>query len=301
MAVLVMKKKSPPVKMIMAKSTALALPTELSIPSEKLGDYTWLIYGTKKIGKTSLAAQFPDALFLMFELGAKSLRIFQVDCASWKNALEYVRLLEEQKKAGTLRFKTVVIDTAMEAAGRCSEYVCEELKIDYPREDNFGKDWKKIEQEFRTFQRRILALGVGFVVLCHEKLKEAQTRTGQKFECTVPDLPPMAERFYRSSVDNCLWYHYRGRDRFLLIRGNDYAFAGVAPQVDNHFKTTAGTPVYSIPAHDHPAKTYKAIQDAFANKQVGDYKSETEQFVEAAIVTSVKRQILKEAKKSRRG
>jgi hypothetical protein len=82
-----------------------------------------LIYGTKKIGKTSLAAQFPDALFMMFEPGGKALSIYQVDCSTWSNALGYLDLLEAQKKAGTLKYRTIVLDTGFEAFQKCFEYI----------------------------------------------------------------------------------------------------------------------------------------------------------------------------------
>ena len=66
-----------PQRTAVAKISGLTLPTEKSKPSSRLGDYTWLIYGAKKIGKTSLVAQFPETLILSFEPGTKALEVFQ--------------------------------------------------------------------------------------------------------------------------------------------------------------------------------------------------------------------------------
>ncbi len=44
------------------------LPTQRSQIAESLEDYSMLIYGQKKIGKTTLLAEFLEAFFLMFEV-----------------------------------------------------------------------------------------------------------------------------------------------------------------------------------------------------------------------------------------
>lgn len=276
----------------------LTLPDEQNIPSEDMGDYTWLIYGAKKIGKSSLAAQFPDALFLMFEPGGKALRTYQADCKTWKHALEYLKLLE---KAKPLKYKTIVIDTGFEAYQKCFAYVCDENNIEYPREDNFGKDWKKIDTEFRNFHNRIAALDLGLVVLCHENLKESQTRTGNKFDMVVPNLPKAADSYYRAVIDNVCWYHYRASQRFLLIKGSDYAMAGTAVQADEHFLTKDGEQIFAVPMGTSAKQAFGFLEAAFGNSQVSTFEKETELFVQEAIKVSVNDKLRKEAKKKNRG
>jgi hypothetical protein len=266
----------------------LTLPEDVNVPSENMGDYTWLIYGAKKIGKSSLAAQFPDALFLMFEPGGKALRTYQADCKTWKHALEYLRLLEKQKP---LKYKTIVIDTGFEAYQKCFQGVCDENNIEYPREDNFGKDWKKIDTEFRNFHNRIAALDLGLVVLCHENLKESPTRTGNKFDMVIPNLAKAADSYYRAVIDNVCWYHYRASQRFLLIKGSDYAMAGAAVQADEHFLTKGGQQIFAIPMGSSATQAYALLKNAFENQQAGTFEKETEQFVAEAITTSVHKKL----------
>lgn len=293
-------KKVVPIKKAPVKSLELTLPSELSTPSDDLGDYSWLIYGTKKIGKTSLAAQFPGALFMMFEPGGKALSIYQVECTNWEKALGYLTLLEEQKKGGGLQYKTIVIDTGFEAFQKCFEYVCDKENIEYPRMDNFGKDWKKISNEFRTFHNRIAGLGTGLIVLCHEKMRESQTRTGNKFDMVVPNLSSAADDYYRAIIDNVAWYHYRNSERFLLIKGSDFALAGCAVQANIHFLTAKNEMIHAIPMGDSATEGYRRIIRAFNNEQIASYKEETEKFTEKAITESVHKKLRKEARTFKR-
>lgn len=293
---------APPPPTTRAINTALkkatkvySLPTSVTEPLDDLGVYSFLIYGQKKVGKSTLASLFPDALFFMFEPGAKALRIKRVDIGEWEDALGYLSALE----AAPVKPKTVVIDTGFEAGQKVMRYVCKKEGIEYPREDNFGKDWDKIKRELRSFHDRLFAIGTGVVVLCHEHVKEQQTFTGQKYDQVVPLLAKSADEYYRAVIDNVWWYHYRGKQRFLQIRGTDHAMAGTALQADRFFKTKKGEPVYSIPIPGDPQKGMLAIQAAFKNQQELSFKDETEQLSEKATKESINEKIRKESRKRR--
>jgi hypothetical protein len=265
-------------------------------PSDDIGDYSWMFYGAKKIGKTTLASQFPDALFFMFEAGAKALRTYRIDVHGWQNAVDAVGELEQQKKAGKLRFKTIIIDTGFEAYKKCMEKVCDDLGIEYPRDNNFGKDWTKISDEFRIFHNRLLALDLGLVVLCHETMREAQTYSGNKYSMIVPKLSNAADDFYRAAIDNVCWYHYRNKERYLLIRGNDYAMAGVAFDVEEHFTSKNGS-VHAVPMGTTGKEAYKNLLRAFNNQQEVTYKEESNQMADKAVKESVRAELVKEQKR----
>jgi hypothetical protein len=271
------------------------LPTKVTEPVDDLGAYSFLIYGSKKIGKTTLASLFPDTLFFMFEAGAKALRIKRVDINVWEDALGYLSALE----AAPVKPKTIVIDTGFESNQKALKYVCQQENIEYPRTDNFGKDWDTIKRQVRDFHDRIIAMGTGLVVLCHETVKEKQTFIGQKYDQVVPLLNKALDDFYRAVIDNVWWYHYRGKQRFLQIRGTDHAMAGTALQADRFFKTKNGVPISAIPIPNDPRKGMEAILKAFHNEQERPYTEETEQFSERTVKESINDKIRKESRKRR--
>ena len=302
MGITIRKQITLPVKKSFAVKPAVekkiySIPSALIEPSRNLGDYSWLIYGSKKIGKSTIASLFPDALFFMFEPGAKALRIYRVDCGTWVDALGFLSSLEKQKAAGELKHKTIVIDTAFELYGKCFVWCLKELGIDYPRDDNRGQDWTFIKNQVRDFHNRIFNLGIGVVILCHETVKEQQTFTGTKYDQVVPLLDKRCDDLYRAVIDNVVWYHYRGKDRFLQIRGTDHAMAGIALQADEFFKTPSGEQIFAIPIPSEPKKGMQAILNAFNNRQNQTFKEETEKQSETAVKHSVNEKLRKAAKK----
>lgn len=311
MAMTFKKKITPTIKLGMKKAVGIktrtpvvqrtfSLPREPIEPIADLGTYSWMIYGQKKIGKSTLASLFPDALFFMFEPGAKALRIFRVDCGTWEDALGYLAALELEKLQGELRFKTIIIDTGFEMHKKCQNYMCKVLDIDYPRENNYGKDWNAISGELRNFHDRIFNLGVGLVVLCHEATKEQQTYSGNKYDQVVPLLAKASDDYYRAVIDNVCWYHYRGKQRFLQIRGTDHAMSGLALNAEDFFKTPNGEQIYAIPIANNPGVGMQNILAAFNNKQPQTFKEETEKFSEVAIKFSINEKLRKAQKKGGR-
>jgi hypothetical protein len=234
----------------------------------------------------------------MFEPGAKALRMFRLNITCWEDALGYLDKLEADFAAGKLRFKTAVMDTGFEGYQMCMTFVCKRLSIPYPRENNFGADWDEIKKEFRSFCNRIFAMNMGFVVLCHQTVKENTTYTGNKYDELQPKLSNAADDFFRAVIDNVVWYHYRGKERFLQIRGSDAAMAGIALQADTFFKTPKGEQIFAIPIPSVPNRGMQAILNAFNNKQTQTFQEETEKLSDAIVKQSVSEKIRREAKRA---
>jgi len=236
------------------------LPTEKSVPKANMGEYSILIYGEKKIGKTTIAAEFPDALFLMCEPGAKDLSVYKVDVKNWGDLVHTIDLLE---KTGA-KFKTVIMDTVDAAYDMCFDYMCIKLVIDHPHDANdYGKSWKKIKQEFARQINRLMRLG-GFIALSHATLKEVDTLEG-KIARMMPTLSGQAEEVLVGLIDIWAYYGYSGGTRLLTIRGNE--FVGGGTRLQNHFNTPDGKQILEIPMGRSAKEAYTNLLAAYNNEQ----------------------------------
>ena len=85
----------------------MLLPNEKTRPSASMENQVILLYGQSKIGKSTLASQFPGAIFASTEPGLKYLEAYQVEVNNWDTFIKMCSELEKEEHD----FKTVVIDT----------------------------------------------------------------------------------------------------------------------------------------------------------------------------------------------
>jgi len=245
----------------------IELPTTYSEPASEIGDYTFLIYGSKKIGKTSLAAQFPKALAFMFEPGGKALRLMQLPCPTWSHFKQAIDKIEVSNI-----YKTFVVDTASVAYDRCMEYACQKANIDHPGDEGYGKGWDRVKKELSAQFSRLMLQNSGLIMLAHDKIAEIETRSGRKFNKTMPNLTGQAEGFIAATIDVIGYYHIVDNQRWLQIREDDYAMAGC--RCEENFMTPDGQPVFKIPMGTSPQEAYQNLITAFNNKQKESYAPE---------------------------
>lgn len=242
---------------------ALALPSTLSEPKADLLDYSLLVYGEKKIGKTSLISQFPKAFFLMCEPGGKSLRIFQKPVAKWQDLVGYINLLEK----GGHGFRTVVVDTVDKCYERCWEYMLVKLCITHPHDENdYGKSWGLIEAEFVRQMTRLLNLPMGVVFISHATEKKVKRLDGEEFDRIEPTMANQANKFLTGIIDTWAYYGYADGKRVLVLDGDDYIGAGT--RLQENFRYTSGARIKRISLGNSPQEAFAALQAAFANKLV---------------------------------
>jgi len=248
-----------------AKPEAGMLPTELSSPMTALSDYSILLYGQEKVGKTTLAAMFPEALFLMTEPGGKSLRIFQVPILSWR---ELQDVLVEVSR--TKRFRTLVLDTADLAYRMCEQHVCKKLGITHASDETWGKAWGLIRNEFQLTMAKMASLGRGCVFISHAHEQEVRKRSGISTHRTVPTMANIAQSTLEPMAD--FWVFY-GTDkhgaRMLHIRPDADISGGIRTGIeeeDQKFRYTDGTPIAVVPMGTSPKEAYDNFVAAFENR-----------------------------------
>lgn len=209
-----------------------ALPTEVSEASHNFDEYSLLIYGREKIGKSTLFASFPDCLFLSTEPGLKGFNVFKLDIRTWKDMQEAAKLLAK----GGHNFKRVVIDTVDLAYDYCMDFVCDSLSISYPGEsasgeNDWGKSWKLVKKEFVSVIHQIAKSGVGIAFTSHATESEIKTPTGEKYNRVYPSMSSQCRGVIEGLVDFFFYCEYV-RDaqaqvqRVIITHGDETLWAG---------------------------------------------------------------------------
>jgi len=242
-------------------TTDLSLPKEKSIPCSKLQDYSILLYGEKKIGKTSLSSMFPKAFFMLCEPGGKALSLYSRPVRSWMEFKTYVNLLIKSKE-----FENVVIDTADYSYEYCFDYVCKKELMKHPSDEAWGKGWKAIKKEYAVEINKLLHSGKGVIFISHSREEEVKKRGGEAFNRTASTLGGQAKELLEGLVDVWAYYTYEGANRVLIIQGDDYIDAG--HRIEDRFLYTDGTPIKKILMGHSKEEAYRNFTAAFENKLV---------------------------------
>lgn len=178
----------------------MPLPTKKTPPKTQLATLTLLLYATAKFGKSSLAAQFPDTLFLATEAGLNHLDVYQVPVMTWE---QFCAELGEIVK-GQHQFKTIVVDTVDNLFQYCREYVLKKLAIEHEADLGFGKGFHAVSAEWHRVLTKISMLPYGVIFISHSTEKEFETRTG-KLTKIIPTLPEKARQTLLNIVDIILF------------------------------------------------------------------------------------------------
>ncbi len=196
------------------------LPIRKTEVEKDLAKYTMFLYGREKIGKTTLAAQFPDALFLMCEPGARSLEIYRINVNNWVDFVDSIKLLKTSPK-----FKTIIIDTVDLAFKYCTDYVCKKLAIQHPSEGEWGMAYGMIRDEFVLQLSTLAKMGRGVIFLSHAQEAGIKKLKGEAYSIS-PTLSKSGRNVIEPMVDIWGYYGYEGTKRYLQIEGNEEVNAG---------------------------------------------------------------------------
>lgn len=236
----------------------LSLPKAKSTPSARLQDYTTLLFGERKIGKTDLTSYFSGTFHMMTEPGGKALAIFQRPVDSWKGFAGYVRLLEKDKT-----FDTATVDTADLLYKYCSDYIMAKRGIEHPSDEAYGKGWSAVRDEFTKWILRLIATGKGIIFISHAIEKKIKMRDGEEYDMIQPSMAGQALDILTALVDLWFYYGYDGKQRVLTIQGSDHIGAG--HRLKNNFKYPDGTPIREIDMGASAQEGYNNLIAAFNN------------------------------------
>ena len=130
-----------------------------------------VIYGPEGIGKSTLASQFPDPVFIDTEGSTKELDIARYPAPEyWKMILDFIEDANEERA-----FKTVVIDTADWCEQFCIKSVCEMHSVKGIEDIGYGKGYVYVAEEFTKLLRecdKLIDAGINVVFTAHAQMRK---------------------------------------------------------------------------------------------------------------------------------
>lgn len=157
--------------------------------SRELSGYITYIYGTAKIGKTSLAAQAPNCLLLATERGYNAIPgIYAQDITSWSDMRKVY--MDLKKPAVKERFSVLIVDTIDLAAKYCTKYVCNNNGIFDLSELEYGKGYAAMRSEFEDVFNSLAQMGYAVIFISHAQDKVFKRPDGTEYNKIAPSLSP---------------------------------------------------------------------------------------------------------------
>ena len=183
------------------------------------GKYVCL-YGEPGVGKTSLAASFPNNLILGFEHGTNAIGgIFMVDISTWADFKAYVKQLKKAEMKA--KFDTICIDTIGLAWDRCIEYICDKNDVDKISEIPYGGGYAEARKEFEKMIITITQLGYGLVIIAHADIHMEADPENENTEIKVlgPAIPKKVADIINRLVDITAYIGIdKNKERWLYLR-----------------------------------------------------------------------------------
>lgn len=247
----------------------LSLPTSYNEPTDDFREYWQLIFGRKNVGKTSLAASYPDSLTFQMERGRKNLSIRMVPKKEEK-PLDYKRLKEYLElfcEADKDEYRIAVFDTIDAMYEICYNYVMKNYGVVKPADTGDGPGvWNEIKETFDSLIAMVQDAGKVGVFISHEKAKDHKNADGTVLERIEPSCTGQAISAVQRYCDYVFHYDFCVNDRVITVRSttnNVWTSCGR----NETFLDPDGTEVNRllIPSDD-PTAGYDILERGFQNK-----------------------------------
>ncbi len=127
-----------------------------------------VIYGAEGVGKSSLAASFPNPLFLDTEGGTSRLNVRRIRIQDWEGLIATVK----EVLANPEVCQTLVLDTADWAESYCIDYICAKYRQASIESFGYGKGYTYVQEEFGELLKllsKLTEVGINPVIIAHGK------------------------------------------------------------------------------------------------------------------------------------
>lgn len=188
------------------------------------------IYSLPKVGKTSMACQFPKNLLCAFEKGYNVLGgVKPVDITKWSDFKLVLRQLE--KPEARQLYDTITLDTVGVAWELCEQFVCAQNGVQKIADIPWGGGYTACKKEFESCLRKITQLGYGLVIIAHVDKRIEKRADDSEVEIIAPAIPKRAYEIVNQLVDiigyiDITWDEEGNSERWLYTRKTPTVMAG---------------------------------------------------------------------------
>ena len=188
------------------------------------------IYSLPKVGKTSMACQFPKNLLCAFEKGYNAIAgIKPIDITKWSDFKLVLRQLE--KPEARQLYDTVTLDTVGIAWEMCEQFICAQNGVQKIADIPWGGGYSACKKEFESCLRKITQLGYGLVIIAHVDKRTEKRADDSEVEILGPAIPKRAYEIVNQLVDiigyiDVTWDEEGNSERWLYTRKTPTVMAG---------------------------------------------------------------------------
>ncbi len=279
------------------QTTDIALPSEPNRPSESITDYSFCFYGEKGIGKTTLAASFPDVIaHFNFEPSRHDLRVPLIPDPNrnevpltWQRFKDYCKHILDTSEPGR-----IVIDTIDGVANLCAKHHAAKrnVKSIYGLNDH-GRAWDELKSDWYPVFNNLLFAGFRITFTSHSKKRPKVVRGYTREEIaeltradiipeeTQPSCSGWAFDYLKIPVSYAFYYGWYGPQRVLHIRGAEDMWAASAqethfcqPETEDVFP---GRPIDMLPIDHDPRTVFDTLSQSWENNIPGFFNTEPEE------------------------
>lgn len=230
-------------------------------------------YGAEGVGKSSLAADMPEPLFLDTEGGTTRLNVRRIKITNWEELLATVKEVIATPDV----CKTLVIDTADWAETLCIDYICNKYRQASIESFGYGKGYTYLGEEFGGFLKllsKLVDVGINPVVIAHGKPRKYELPEEQgQFDRWEMKLTKQVAPLLKEWCDMLLFCNYK---TFVVTTENNTkkAQGGKRVMYTNHHPTFDAKNRFNLPdeldlsiepikhlfEYDTPAKAIKPAE-----------------------------------------
>lgn len=171
-----------------------------------------VIYGSEGIGKSTLASQLPDPLFIDIEGGTAQLDVARIDTpTSWTMLVEEVEYIRDHPDL----CRTLIIDTADRAQALCEAALLQEAGVDSIEKvgGGYGKGYTALLEKYRKelLYRldEVIVRGINVVLLAHAVMRKQESPEDPPFDRWELNLSKKLAPEIRAWSDLLLFCNYR--------------------------------------------------------------------------------------------